>query len=173
MEFLAIHTINLQELAQVKQFYADITSDLRKKGIHQWDYFYPNHFVIKNDLKNGTLFGVKEEHHLIGTIVLNMNQSKQYLKLHWEEQSGRPFIIHRLAVHPLHQGKGIGKKLLNFAKEYAFKKGYTSIRLDVYAQNPEAVGMYERAGYQIRGTVKFPLRKVPYLCFEKIISTIN
>lgn len=170
MEFIAI---GLQELAEVKQFYAEITSDLRKKGIDQWDRFYPNRFVMKNDLKNGTLFGIKEENHLIGAIVLDTNESKQYLKLQWEDQSGGPLIIHRLAVHPFHQGKGIGKKLLNFAEEYALKKGHTSIRMDVYSQNPEAVRMYERAGYQIRGSVRFPLRKVPYLCFEKIITNID
>ena len=162
--------IGLQELPEVKQFYAAITSDLRKKGIDQWDRFYPNRFVMKNDLKNGTLFGIKEANHLIGAIVLDTNQSKQYLKLHWEDQTGRPLIIHRLAVHPFHQGKGIGKKLLNFAEEYALEKGHTSIRMDVYSQNPAAVGMYERAGYQIKGSVRFPLRKVPYLCFEKIIQ---
>jgi len=163
-------TIGLQELPEVNQFYAEVTSELRKKGIDQWDRFYPNRFVMKNDLKNGTLFGMKAENHLIGAIVLDTNESKQYLKIQWGDYTGRPLIIHRLAVHPFHQGKGLGKKLLNFAEEYALEKGHTSIRMDVYSQNPEAVGMYERAGYQLRGSIMFPLRKVPYLCFEKIIQ---
>ena len=170
MEFV---TIGLQDFSEVQQFYAEITSDLRKKGIDQWDRFYPNRFVMKNDLKNGNLFGIKEENHLIGAIVLNTNESKQYMKLHWNDQTGRPLIIHRLAVHPFHQGKGIGKRLLNFAELYALEKGHTSIRMDVYSQNPEAVGMYERAGYQVRGSVRFPLRKVPYLCFEKSITNTD
>ena len=167
MEF---ETIGLQELSEVNQFYSEITSDLRKKGIDQWDRFYPNRFVLKNDLKNGSLFGIKQENQLVGTIVLDTNESKQYKNLQWNDHTGRPLIIHRLAVHPFHQGKGVGKKLLNFAEEYALKKGHTSIRMDVYSKNPGAVGMYERAGYQIRGAIKFPLRKVPYLCFEKIIT---
>ncbi|MEH7075415.1 GNAT family N-acetyltransferase [Neobacillus drentensis] len=167
MEFVAIR---LQELPEVNQFYTEVTSDLRRKGIDQWDRFYPNRFVMKKDLKNGTFFGMKEENHLIGAIVLDTNESKQYLKLQWEDHTGRPLIIHRLAVHPCHQGKGIGKRLLNFAEEYALEKGNTSIRLDVYSQNRSAIGMYEKAGYQKRGSIRFPLRKVPYLCFEKIIK---
>jgi ribosomal protein S18 acetylase RimI-like enzyme len=167
MEFV---TIGIQELPEVIQFYAEITSDLRKKGIDQWDYFYPNRFVMKNDLKNGTLSGIKEDNYLIGAVVLDMKESKQYQRIQWEDLTGRPLIIHRLAVHPLHQGKGIGKKLLNFAEESAMEKGHTSIRMDVYSQNPTAVGMYERAGYQVRGSIRFPLRNVPYLCFEKIIK---
>ena len=157
--------MDLHELPEVTQFYAEVTSDLRKKGIDQWDRFYPNRFVMKNDLKNGTLFGIKEEKQLIGAIVLDKNENKQYMKLQWNDHSGRPLIIHRLAVHPIHQGKGLGKRLLNFAEEYALKKGYTSIRMDVYSQNPGAVRMYERAGYQVRGTITFPFRKVPYLLF--------
>lgn len=167
MEFVSI---GVQELPEVNQFYAKVTSDLRKKGIDQWDRFYPNRFVIKKDLKNGTLFGLKEDNHLIGAIVLDTNESKQYLKLQWEDPTGRPLIIHRLAVHPFHQGKGVGKRLLNFAEEYALEKEHTSIRLDVYSQNRSAIGMYESAGYQKRGAIRFPLRKVPYLCFEKLIE---
>ncbi len=168
MEF--VKTIGLHELPEVKQFYTEITSDLKNKGIGQWDFFYPNRFVMKNDLKNGTLFGIKEKNRLIGAVVLDTKESKYYQKLQWEDLTGGSLIIHRLAVHPLHQGKGIGKKLLNFAEEYAMEKGHTSIRMDVYSQNPKAVGMYERAGYQVRGSIRFPLRKVPYFCFEKIIK---
>jgi ribosomal protein S18 acetylase RimI-like enzyme len=170
---MEIETIGLHALTEVTQFYALVTSDLRKKGIDQWDRFYPNRFVMKRDLKNGTLFGFNEEDQLIGAIVLNKDESKQYSELQWNDHSGRPLIIHRLAVHPTHQGKGLGKRLLNFAEEYALKKGYTSIRMDVYSQNPEAVGMYESAGYQVRGTIKFPFRKVPYYCFEKMIQNID
>ena len=170
---MEIETISLQALPEVTQFYADVTADLRKNGIEQWDRFYPNRFVMKKDLKNRTLFGFKEESQLIGAIVLDKTESKQYRKIQWNDHSGRPLIIHRLAVHPAHQGKGLGKRLLNFAEEYAFKKGYTSIRMDVYSQNPGAIGMYERAGYEVRGTIRFPFRKVPYYCFEKLIQTID
>lgn len=170
---MKIETIGLHALPEVTQFYAEVTSDLRTKGIAQWDHFYPNRFVMKRDLKNGTFFGMKEENQLIGAIVLDQGENKQYRKLHWNDHSGRPLIIHRLAVHPIHQGKGLGKRLLNFAEEYAFKKRYTSIRMDVYSQNYGAVGMYESAGYQVRGTIKFPFRKVPYYCFEKMIQTID
>jgi ribosomal protein S18 acetylase RimI-like enzyme len=170
---MEVQMIGLHALPKVTQFYAEVTSDLRKKGINQWDRFYPNRFIMKRDLKKGTLFGFKEVNQLIGAVVLDQDESKQYRKLQWNDHSGRPLIIHRLAVHPLHQGKGLGKRLLTFAEEYALKKSYTSIRMDVYSQNPGAVGMYESAGYQVRGTITFPFRKVPYYCFEKMIQTID
>lgn len=170
---MEIELIGLHALPEVTQFYAEVTADLRKKGINQWNRFYPNRYVLKRDLKNETLFGFKEENHLIAAIVLDKVESKQYRKIQWNDHLGIPLTIHRLAVHPASQGKGVGKRLLNFAEEFAFKKSYTSIRMDVYSQNPEAVGMYESAGYQVRGTIMFPFRKVPYYCFEKIIQNLH
>ncbi|MEH7075298.1 GNAT family N-acetyltransferase [Neobacillus drentensis] len=77
---------------------------------------------------------------------------------------------HRLVVHPKFQGKGYGKQLLQFAEEFALQNGYSSIRLDVYRQNPGALTLYERSGFQERGTIRFPFRSVSYKCFEKILE---
>ncbi|MEK3910597.1 N-acetyltransferase [Paenibacillus sp. FSL H7-0331] len=65
---------------------------------------------------------------------------------------------------------GLGSKLLRFAEVYIASYGYTSIRLDVYAENAAALGMYQRGGYSERGNVRYPFRKVPYFCFEKVLN---
>lgn len=162
-------SIGTKEYLVVKKIYSAVTSDLQNKGIDQWDRFYPNRFVIKNDLKKGHLFGIKQEDELVGVIVLDTNQSKQYEKIPWKDQNGSFGVIHRLAVHPSHQGYGYGKKLLQFAIEYFKEKNLTSIRLDVYSKNPGAVTMYERAGFHETGSIRFPMRKAPYKCFEKLL----
>lgn len=167
---MEIQPMGLKELKEVKQFYSEITADLREKGIYQWDQFYPNRFIIKADLKKGTLFGILNGNKVIGTVVIDSDESKKYLEIKWNDVKGRPLVIHRLAVHPQYQGKGYGKQLLQFAEEYAIELGYSSIRLDVYSQNEGALKMYERAGYQERGIIRFPFRSIPYKCFEKILG---
>ncbi|MFJ5715296.1 GNAT family N-acetyltransferase [Neobacillus sp. NPDC093127] len=167
---MEIHTIGLNELKEVNQFYAEITANLRIKGVNQWDRFYPNRFVIKADIKKGNLFGIQADKQVVGAVALDTNESKKYRDLLWEDVNGSPLIIHRLAVHPQYQGKGFGKKLLQFAEDYALTNGHTSIRLDVFSDNPGALTMYERAGFQERGIIRFPFRKVPYICFEKILG---
>jgi ribosomal protein S18 acetylase RimI-like enzyme len=161
--------IGMSDLKSVNQFYSEITSDLRKKGVNQWDRYYPNRFVIREDLKHGTLFGIQEGKQLVGAIVLDRKESKKYKNLPWEDVFGKPLVIHRLAVHPLYQGKGFGKMLLQFAEEFARNNGNSSIRLDVYSENPGALAMYERKGYRKVGAIRFPFRLVPYYCFEKQI----
>ncbi len=166
---MEIQSIGLQKITKVNQFYSEITSDLRKKGINQWDRFYPNRFVIKADLKKGNLFGILIDEKVAGAVTLDTNENKKYRNLSWEDVKGSALIIHRLAVHPQCQGIGYGKKLLQFAEDYAYTKGHTSIRLDVFSDNTGAITMYERAGFQERGIIRFPFRKVPYKCYEKII----
>ena len=167
---MEIQAIGLTEFKTVLQFYREITSDLRQKGIKQWDRYYPNRFILKEDLKKGNLFGIMKDNQLIGAVVVDANQSKKYRDLHWEDGEGKPAIIHRLAVHPSYQGMGYGKNLLQFAEKQALTKGYTSIRLDVFGVNNGAVNMYERAGYQTRGIIRYPFRTAPYKCYEKAIG---
>ncbi|ULT54816.1 GNAT family N-acetyltransferase [Neobacillus drentensis] len=167
---MEIQEIGCNKLKTVLQFYREISSDLRQKGIDQWDRYYPNRFIVKSDLKEGNLYGILEDNILVGAVVVDTNQSKKYRNLYWEDREGNPLVIHRLAVHPLYQGKGYGKKLLQFAEEFARLNENTSIRLDVFSVNVGAVKMYERSGYQERGTIHFPFRSAPYKCYEKIMG---
>lgn len=147
--------------------YRTVAADLRRDGVYQWDQFYPNRFVIIGDVKRGAVFGIRDGVKVIGAVVVDRRQSGRYNSLPWFDRTGDPVCIHRLAVHPAYQGQGLGKRLLQFAEEQAQSAGGTSIRLDVFTGNPAAVGMYRRAGYAEVGAIRYPLRKAPYLCFEK------
>lgn len=136
-----------------------VTRELQKREIKQWDRFYPNRFVIGKDLKQQHLFGMKENNKVIAVITLDRNQSGKYQTISWKVEAEKVGCIHRFAVHPDHQGKGVGKQLLQFAEEQAQREGLQSIRLDVFSANPSAISMYEKAGYQKRGQIFFPFRK--------------
>jgi len=165
-----IKRLSPEDWRVLQSLYRLVTARLRKEGVKQWDFFYPNVFVIREDLRLGNMFGIRDEQEeLIGAIVVDHKQSSQYATLPWQDSTGNPAVIHRLVVHPTHQGKGIGKQLLHFAEEYAKMAGSTSIRLDVYSGNPGAVALYENRGYLRVGEVRYPLRKLPYWCMEKLL----
>ncbi|WP_129727369.1 GNAT family N-acetyltransferase [Ectobacillus funiculus] len=164
-----IEIASINSLKSIKSLYVTVTKHLRNNGVDQWDRFYLNEFVIGKDLKGGHLHAILNDGFCIGVVVLNEDQSFKYAGLPWSDKEGRPAVIHRLAVHPDSQGKGIGKQLLLHAEALATSQGYTSIRLDAYTANPAAITMYERAGYNPVGQIRFPFRKHPYQCFEKIL----
>lgn len=52
-----------------------------------------------------------------------------------------------LAVHPIHQRKGIATGLLNWVKNYAYQSGEERILLEVEIENEEALSLYIKAGF--------------------------
>ncbi|MCY9659927.1 GNAT family N-acetyltransferase [Paenibacillus chondroitinus] len=151
--------------------YRAVAADLKRQNIRQWDWLYPNGFVIRGDLRRGTAFGVRIGSRIIGAIVVDDRQSKRYEGLPWVDHAvDRVRCIHRLAVDPTCQGQGIGGKLLRFAEEQALLSGGTSIRLDVYSGNSGAAKLYARGGYRQVGQIRFPLRKEEYICYEKLLG---
>ncbi|NGQ95087.1 GNAT family N-acetyltransferase [Brevibacillus sp. SYP-B805] len=162
MEMIKASVTDTKELLNL---FAAAKHHLRRNGIDQWDFFYPNRFVIQRDIKKGELYGIKENDRFIAAVTLNEEVPKAYANINWESCSA--LVIHRLVVDPAAQGKGLGQKLLQFSEEFAKQHRYPAVHLDAYSGNMIALHLYEKNGYQRRGEISFPFRKLPYICFEK------
>ena len=57
------------------------------------------------------------------------------------------FLIDNVAVDPSHQGKGVGKALLEFAEAEARRAGFDSIHLYTHEKMTENIALYSRIGY--------------------------
>lgn len=53
-------------------------------------------------------------------------------------------------------GKGVGKILLNHCLDFARAKGFETLWLGVWEQNPRAIRFYEKHGFRQVGTITFP-----------------
>ena len=95
---------------------------------------------------------------------------KVYIPVSWVTKNSNNLYIHRLAVHPDFQKKGIGKALMDFAEKYAKKKEYKSIRLDTFSVNKRNLKFYESRGYQRLEKIYFPKQsEFPFYCYELIL----
>ncbi|MDD9267295.1 GNAT family N-acetyltransferase [Paenibacillus sp. GCM10023248] len=168
---MEIVQLGVKDGSDLLALYRKVTAELNRQGIRQWDWLYPNRFVISGDLKRGNAFGVREGSRIIGAVVVDSRQSARYEGLSWTEEAADQIrCLHRLAVAPDRQGQGVGGNLLRFAEEQARLSGGASIRLDVFSGNPGAAQLYVKAGYRQVGSIRFPLRKEPYACFEKLLG---
>jgi ribosomal protein S18 acetylase RimI-like enzyme len=87
---------------------------------------------------------LNEEGKLEGCVLLNKKDKRIYLGM--------------FSVSPSTQGKGIGKKLLAAADDYAREHNCTSIFMTVITVREELIAWYERNGYQKTGKVlPFPV----------------
>jgi len=68
--------------------------------------------------------------------------------------SGKAGAVYTLDVHPEHRRKGLGLKLIMALEEELSALGADTIRLEAARDNPEAIQLYRKAGYQGRELVR-------------------
>ncbi|WP_090220306.1 GNAT family N-acetyltransferase [Litoreibacter janthinus] len=71
--------------------------------------------------------------------------------------------ISTLYVQPYHHGKGIGKRLLSAAFQYARGKGVKSVWLATNAENSPAIAFYLSQGFEHVGETHFQIENDAYL----------
>ncbi|WP_244905514.1 GNAT family N-acetyltransferase [Paenibacillus physcomitrellae] len=143
---------------------------MNEGGNEQWGEDYPTEDIIAGDLERGTMcIAATEDGQVLGMMVLDDNQDEQYANIDWQQKQGPNLIMHRLAVDPNAQGRGIASRLIAFAEQYAQDNGYKSVRLDTYAKNITAQGLYLKLGYEVRGKINYPAREADFPVFEKVL----
>lgn len=170
MEQLKIEQGQIHDLTAIIDIYKAGKLELERNGIHQWIDTYPTTAIIEDDIKKGFLYVLKNGDQVIGAINLSEEQEKQYQTVDWQFDHSNVLVIHRLVIDPTFQKQGYGKKLMDFAEQFAFENNYASIRLDAYSQNKKVIEFYKIRNYSIRGEVNFPNRPFLFYCFEKEIS---
>lgn len=159
-----------KDFEKVLELVSDIIGDMEIKGNPQWDENYPTKEILENDIKNGTLYIMVEKGYFIALCALTENEEPQYVGINWRAKNPMALEIHRIAVHPNWQKKGIAKKLFDFAEGLAHENGYTSMRLDTYCENLRMIKILEKRGYNKTGEIFFPPLTLPFYCYEKIFG---
>ena len=145
-------------------------NDMIQNGIYQWNEHYPDKDSFVNDAINNELYVYVENEKLIACISLCNEMDEVYIPVNWISENYNNLYIHRLAVHPDFQKKGVGKALMDFAEKFARKKEYKSIRLDTFSVNKRNLKFYESRGYHQLESIYFPKQsEFPFYCYELII----
>lgn len=116
-----------------------------------------------------TVLLYKENQFLLGCVELRKDGQKIYLGM--------------LSVMPNTQGKGVGKKLLKKAEEFAVEQGCTKIYMTVISVRTELIDWYVRHGYDLTDERKpfkmpdirfgIPKQELEFVVLEKIILPPN
>ena len=133
-----------------------------KKGV------YPIREDAEKGIVNGTLFVAMLKDNIVGTIILNHEPEEAYKEIKWGFESDYldVLVVHTFLVHPDYKQCGIGKRLMEFAEQYAKETNMKSIRLDVYEGNLPAIQLYKKCGYQYKGNVDLGLGAIGLKWFQ-------
>ena len=80
---------------------------------------------------------------VVGFILLQAKTRPDFEFMH----PGKYCYIMDIIVTENHRGKGFGTALMNAAKKWAKERNCNFINLDVLANNPDAIKLYEKLGF--------------------------
>ena len=153
---MEIRRINTEEIDKVMEVINDAKAFLKLQS-KQWQQGYPNVNSMMNDIKNDNLFGVYENGELTCLAALIIGIEPTYVNMiegKWNvEVSNKDLVIHRIAVSEKYRGKGLAKKLMNFAYEYAKENACLSIKVDTHRVNKPMQELLLKHGYNYQGII--------------------
>lgn len=82
--------------------------------------------------------------------------------------------LKRMYVVPAARGRGVGRALLAALEELARERGWAMLRLETGPRQPDAVALYERAGYRripAFGSYRGAPDAADSLFFERVLET--
>ena len=159
-----------EDLTPILEITKNCAVKMDAMGIYQWNENYPNRNAFINDIKNNELLVFTKGALLVGCIALCTKMDDVYKDVKWLTKDVKSLYVHRLAVDPQFQKKGIGKKLMDYAEDFAKKNNFISVRLDTFSKNKNNMRFYERRGYKRLEKVFFPEQsRFPFYCYELII----
>ena len=130
-----------------------------------WDEEYPTREIVKEDL---------EEHHVLvmrneaGKIVSSIAvwMEKEFADAApWYADAKKWCMFSRLGVHKDYQGRGIAKRMLNAAMDFARGQGCDAVQFLVAKSNPIAQRAYAPLGFEVCGEVE--MWEEQWLCYQK------
>jgi ribosomal protein S18 acetylase RimI-like enzyme len=165
------------DVDELAQLYDDLNDFLAagtnypgwKKGV------YPVREIAESGIDAQNLFVAKTDGRIVGSIILNHEAVQGYDGVEWLCDAGADevLIVHTLAVHPGYRNTGIATLLLRYAELAARQKNVKALRLDVYAGNTPAIGLYESFGYRRLATIDLGLGCHGldwFYAYEKVLS---
>ena len=166
-----IKLAKLSDLDRVKEIAEACAEKMIEDNIFQWNEKYPSKEIFREDIKNNDLFVAWINSEIVGCIMLSSYKDDVYKNVKWISEDSNNLYIHRLAVHPSFQKKGIARKMMDYAEAYAKSKNHISVRLDTFSKNHRNNKFYKLRGYIKLDDVFFPNQsEFPFHCYEKLIN---
>lgn len=165
-----IRRAKLAEIAEILVITKACAAHMEQKGIYQWNEHYPSQNAFSTDFERQELHVLVCNGKVIGSVTLSTVMDEEYRSVAWLTKNTKNLYIHRLCVHPDHQGKGHAQALMDHAENYAKEKEFISVRLDTFSQNRRNQDFYKKRGYQQLEDVYFPKQSLhPFHCYELVL----
>ena len=156
-----------EDLPAIMALVRRVVPAMRASGNLQWDDSYPNADAFLRDMNLAQLWVAEDEGQLMGVAAITTDQEPEYAEVGWDPTE-RAVVVHRLAVDPNFQGKGVAVALMRQAETVALEREIRVLRLDTNSQNEATQKLFPKLGYSFAGEIGLGFRPgLRFRCYEK------
>ena len=115
----------MDDLDRVIEILKDGRNQLAERGIDQWQGDYPNPKQVEEDINKGVAYLVhSDDHETVGAFSIVPAPDPVYDAMDgkWQLNTDQYLVIHRVAIHSAHAGKGYASGLFNNVIDYIKQK---------------------------------------------------
>jgi len=144
---------------------------MQASGNLQWTSDYPNAEIFAQDLAAAHLWVVELSGEVAGVAALTRDaQDAEYALADWDP-AAPAVVVHRLAVAPAAQGRGVAQALLAQAEALARAWGYGRVRVDTNSENAATQRLFPKLGYRFAGEITLAFRPgLRFYCYERRVA---
>jgi ribosomal protein S18 acetylase RimI-like enzyme len=167
---MLIRQATLLDIEPIMQLVKVVVPLMIQAGNFQWDDMYPNPAVFETDIQLQQLWLAEIDGTIAGIAAITTDQEPEYAKVGWNINENA-IVIHRLAVHPAYQGKGVAVALLKQAELIAANRNIPVLRVDTNSMNKATQALFPRLGYEFAGEIDLSFRPgLLFYCYEKRLA---
>jgi len=167
----SMRAVRPEELDAVWALIQRAAAHMREQGNPQWDETYPHITHFANGIAAGDLFAAcADSGTILGVLQINTWYEPCYDELTGWKEVPPALALHKMAVDPAAQRRGVGSALFEYAVSMAREQGLCSVRVDTYTLNAPMRALITKFDFHPVGEVFFPDRPLPYIVYEKLIS---
>ncbi|WP_031547184.1 GNAT family N-acetyltransferase [Salinicoccus luteus] len=160
-----------EDLERVMEIKEKVVPLMVGAGNTQWSEAYPNQNRFSRDVEAGSLYVYEEDGALDGFVVVDDDHPEQYDRIDWEVPRTESKAMHRMAVDPSRQGRGIARKMMAAVEAQLEAEGIRAIHTDTSLENERMQKQFEKNGYTFKGKLHLDDNDDDwYVAYEKVFG---
>ncbi|WP_135229197.1 GNAT family N-acetyltransferase [Deinococcus fonticola] len=143
----SVRRATASEAEQVSALLQACGRDIEQRlGLRNWAVAYPLE-LIQAQAAAGFVWVLEENGELMATFTLDYDLPAEYQAQWFTQPQASAAYLHRLAVYPNIQGRGLGAHCLREVERVAREAGAPWLRFDAYSRNAGIQAFYRKQGF--------------------------
>lgn len=136
---------------------------------------YPTRTTAEKALLRDDLFVEESDGKIVGAAIINQTQLDTYRESDWQYvlPDEQVMVLHTLVIDPYSNGKGFGKRFVEYYERYAAEHGCSALRIDTNELNTNARSFYKKLGYHEVGILPCTFNGIPDIGLVLLEKKLN